>query len=75
MRLKVNDAGVWLDDKEITASVDTLEIKISDGVEVSLTITANVDLELEGDLVKLEKRDHVRFTTLNNERRFVRNRL
>jgi hypothetical protein len=75
MRVKVAGTKIELDGKDITESVRVLEIKLTDHAEVTLTMVADLEAELEAELLALEKRDHVRFTSLNNQKRFVRNRL
>jgi hypothetical protein len=75
MRVKVAGTKIELDGKDITESVRVLEIKLTDHAEVTLTMVADLEAELEAELVALEKVDHVRFTSLNNQKRFVRNRL
>jgi hypothetical protein len=75
MRVKVTGATIELDGKDITQSVLSLDIKITNHAEVTLTLVADVEISVEAELLKLEKADHVRFTSLNNQKRFVRNRL
>jgi hypothetical protein len=76
MRVKITGATIELDGKDVSESVRAMEIKITpDGSEVILTLAAEVNADLEAELLALEKKDHVRFTSLNRETRFVRNRL
>jgi hypothetical protein len=75
MHVKITDTTIELDGIDVTESVRAIEIKITDHAEITLTLVASVEADLEAELLTLEKADHVRFTSLNNETRFVRNRL
>lgn len=79
VRLKVLGSGIGvdrieLDGKDITQSLTEVEIKISSTItEVKLTLLAEVDVDLEANLLNLEKAQHVRFNSLDRiKSHFVR---
>jgi hypothetical protein len=82
VRIKIlgSDSGInkiELNGQDITTSVAGFEISASHNsiAEVKLTLMADVDVELEANLLDLEKAGHVRFRSLANPRAtFVRTR-
>jgi len=72
MLLKINKEKIELDGMNITDHVTGIEIEIFDATKVVLTLIADVEAEIEADLLRLEKKDHARFDGLNDKPRFVR---
>jgi hypothetical protein len=79
VRIKILGSGIGvdkveLDGKDITQALTEIEVKISSSItEVKLTLLAEVDAELEANLLALEKAGYTRFGTLDHPRgRFVR---
>jgi hypothetical protein len=74
VRIKILGSGIGvdkveLDGKDITQSLTGIEIKItSSTTEVKLTLLAEVDAQIEANLLSLEKEEHVRFKTLSHPR-------
>jgi hypothetical protein len=74
MHLKIQDDKVELDGVDITNHVAGLELNmIPGGATVALTLASvTVDVNVEANLLKLEKKNHTRFESLNGTTKFVR---
>jgi hypothetical protein len=76
MRLRIKDDKIELDGIDISNHIAGLEFNMTptDGSTVALTLVdMKLDVQLEAQLMKMEKKNHTRFESLNGVTKFVRN--